>query len=320
MSTASKVIPAPTQADNSEKKRLRSPAYPFVNLETAIKRAKAFNDREPSSAAPVRVAVKHWGYEEKSSGGLQTIAALMSFGLMQDEGTGQKRKVRLTDMGRRIVLDTRLESTERDALIKRAALMPKIHAALWSKYRDTISDANLRHTLLFDWEPKFNEKTVDNFIREYRDTIKFAKLSSSDTVAPEVTDNGGEYVPKVGDYVQWESGGALQYAAPKRITEILNDDFVRVEDSVTGIPRAELILESVPPPAKPEGKAEWHRPPPKTHMQEMVVPLSSGSRAVFQWPRELKQEDVDDLKDSLEILKRKISRSTAPADKPDESK
>ncbi len=63
-------------------------------------------------------------------------------------------------------------------------------------------------------------------------------------------------------------------------------------------------------------------PPPKTHMQEFVVPLSDGSRAVFQWPSALSKEDVDDLKDSLKILERKISRSVTEAaakEQPDES-
>ncbi len=57
-------------------------------------------------------------------------------------------------------------------------------------------------------------------------------------------------------------------------------------------------------------------------MQEFVVPLSDGSRAVFQWPSALSKEDVDDLKDSLKILERKISRSVTEAaakEQPDES-
>lgn len=43
-------------------------------------------------------------------------------------------------------------------------------------------------------------------------------------------------------------------------------------------------------------------------MQEFVVPLSEG-RAVFQWPTTLSKEDVEDLKDTLKVLERKIIRS-----------
>jgi hypothetical protein len=64
----------------------------------------------------------------------------------------------------------------------------------------------------------------------------------------------------------------------------------------------------VPPPSTLVAKgAKVH---PKIHMQEFVVPLSEGTRAIFQWPASLTKEDVDDLKDSLKILERKITRLT----------
>lgn len=37
-------------------------------------------------------------------------------------------------------------------------------------------------TLIFDF--KFNENTVDEFIKEYKETIRFAGLTNSDTVSP----------------------------------------------------------------------------------------------------------------------------------------
>lgn len=46
---------------------------------------------------------------------------------MQDEGTGEKRKVKLTSSALKILLDSRPESVEKSSLIKQAALSPKIH-------------------------------------------------------------------------------------------------------------------------------------------------------------------------------------------------
>ena len=73
----------PVQSDSkAAKKRTRSPAYPYVNLEAAITRAKEFYDKEQRNSANINIAAKHWGFVDGSSSGQQTVAALMSFGLM----------------------------------------------------------------------------------------------------------------------------------------------------------------------------------------------------------------------------------------------
>lgn len=309
-----------TPPESEKRKRTRSPAYPSINLETAIARAKEFYDKEQRNAANINVAAKDWGFVEAGSSGAQTAAALIYFGLLRDQGVGEKRTVQLTQPALRILLDTRPDSKEKADLIKQAALAPKIHAKLWGKWHNDLpSDAQLRHTLLFDWEPPFNENAVDYFIREYRDTIAFAKLTESDTVSSEVEDNGHKesgktpFTPKVGDYVQWEHNGVLGLPEARRIRELTPDGKrAYVEGQYGAVPIDELILECVPSaPLTPPDLVTKQRTqgPPKTFMQEYVVPLSDGSKAVFQWPSLLTKEDVDDLKDSLKIVERKIARA-----------
>ena len=249
-------LPKALESDQEQekRKRTRSPAYPYVNLETAIKRAKEFYDKEARNAANIKVAVKHWGFVESSSGGGQTIAALVSFGLMQDEGIGEARKVRLTQNALRIILDTRPDSTERSELIRQAALSPKIHLQIWQKWGvDLPSDASLRHTLLLEWKPPFNDNAVDFFIREYKDTITFAKLTESDKVTSEVKNSGEDdsrstpYVPQVGDYVQWEHNGVLGLPEATRIKGFSPDKAWAYIDGQQGaLLVTELIRETAP--------------------------------------------------------------------------
>jgi hypothetical protein len=71
--------------------------------------------------------------------------------------------------------------------------------------------------------------------------------------------NGGgdAYVPKVGDYVQWEPKGILQFVEPQRVVRISDDGaFAFVEDSNTGLPIRELVLREKPTPAKDSAKAK----------------------------------------------------------------
>jgi hypothetical protein len=320
MATSAKVTPL----ENDERKRMRSPAYPYINLETAIKRAKEFYEKEQRNAAPLRVAVKHWGYEEKSSGGTQTAAALISFGLLRDEGTGDKRKVKLTENALRIVLDSRADSEERAEAIRSAALTPKIHQQLWRKWGNNIpSPENLKHTLMLDWQPPFNPAAVDGFIKEYKDTIAFAKPDSSATVpladgdtTPELEEdesNGkkasqGGYTPRIGDYVQWEPKGILQFREPKRVSSISTDGtYAFVDGSSTGLPIGELTKQ-----AKPMEHDSTPLPNNRA-MRQDIFSLTEGT-VTIQWPTPLSADSIQDLKDWLKIVERKITRSEAPAD------
>lgn len=309
--------------DDVKRKRQRSPAYPYINLETALKRAKEFYENEARNAVNIKVAAKHWGYEEKSSGGLQTAATLISFGLLNDEGTGDKRKLQLTQNALRILLDARPDSRERTNAIKEAALAPKVHQELWKKWGSALpSDSSLKYTLTVEWVPPFNDNAVDGFIKEYKDTIAFAKLSESYGLSASDLDGGGgseqpqeqhAYIPKIGDYVQWEPGGILQFQEPKRISRLSSDGkFAFVDGSPTGLPVGELTEQPQPIPVSlaPSGNRSASNPPlGRTNMREDVFSLSEGN-VTFQWPVPLCDDSIQDLKDWLRILERKISRSS----------
>ncbi len=170
-----------SDASDHKKARVRSPAYPAVNLKEAIDRAKAVYRHEKRAAAPVAVVSGHWGLDIKSSGALRLIAALKQFGLLVEEGSGEDRKVRLSDRALDILLAESDESPDRIAAIKAAALSPKIHRMLWDSNNGNLpSDATIKSHLVRKLE--FNDAHVDKFIREFRSTIEFAKLESSDII------------------------------------------------------------------------------------------------------------------------------------------
>jgi hypothetical protein len=123
---------------------------------------------------------------------------------------------------------------------------------------------------------------------------------------------------KVGDYVHWESQGALQFQEPKRVRELSDDGgWAFVEGSDTGMPVNQLTVESTPeqkkhhpPPAEP--------PKPKTLVDSRLKPQSSllqdnftlpEGQIIIQWPSELTAEGFQDFKDWLAVVERKIQRS-----------
>ena len=72
--------------------------FPFINLEKALNRAKQLyaNDSKGRPMA-VPTAFAAWGYSEKSSGGHQTVSALKMYGLAQDSGSNEDRRIQLSD-------------------------------------------------------------------------------------------------------------------------------------------------------------------------------------------------------------------------------
>jgi len=157
----------------------RSPAYPFISLRKALDRAREFYARQKQHPAPTSAAVGTWNFREKSSGGLQTISALKQFGLMMENESGSTRYVKLTDDALKILQDERLQSPDRDAAIKRLALLPKVYAEMWENWGVGLpDDATVKFFLVN--EKKYNEAAFTDLFNAYKDTLEFAKFAESD--------------------------------------------------------------------------------------------------------------------------------------------
>ena len=278
------------------KKRVRSPKFPFIDLETAIQRASTFYESEKRNSASIPVAMKTWDYNDKSSGGQQTVSTLKEFGLMEDYGNKEARRVKLTDRALRIILDKREDLSQRDQLVQEAALLPKIHETLWERHEHELpSDTNLKHYLMFDYETPFNKNSVDVFIAQFRSTLAFAKLDGSDTISEEGEDkdeneSGREADDtatriKVGDYVQWESQGVLQFPEPKRVRALSEDSsWAFVDGSQTGVPVKELELQDSPAKAPPTLPLPAGGVPAGTETLRYRLPKGSRADVTFSGP------------------------------------
>lgn len=170
-----------------ERKRTRSPSYPAIDLEQAVDRARALLDRENRHWVPVNTALEAWGYSPASGLGLLILAALKKYGLLEEQGGGADRKVRLTDQAYEIVIDERDESPERAALLREAALRPRIHTELWNRYRSELpSDSTIRFELR---KMEFSEEGSQKLITEWRRTFDYAGLGldtgGTEPAAPE---------------------------------------------------------------------------------------------------------------------------------------
>lgn len=305
----------------------RSPAYPFVALDLAIDRARAFWAKENRHSARIAVAAGHWGYKGKSSGTLLTVSALKQHGLLEDDGSGAERTVKISELARQIILDEVPDSPQRVAAIKRSALTPKLYADLWRKWGAALpSDESFRTFLRLD--EHFNDAAAQAVLKNYKATLTFAKMAASDKLPDAALD--AKVTVAVGDYIQWESAGVLQFPEPKRVSKVSPDGaFVFVEGSETGLPMAEIA--KAEQPAQPARFVETPTPPTPPLTAAVAgqgAPLAQGTTLppmnwVLSVPRGVRAQLIitgNVRADDLKRLKAQLDFLVDSLDDPDAAK
>lgn len=312
-----------------KKKRFRSPPYPAFGLERAVERVTQLHRIAQHYEVGVATLQEAWGMKSTEGQVWRTAAALIQYGLLTDSGSGKNRKFKVSDAGRRIVLDTDPASEKRKQALKSAALRPMIHGELWEKFGpvDGIADSVLRTHLTIDRveakESPYSETAASEVIETYRNTLAFAGLTASDKAASEEHDahkdshkevatpagpsNTAEV--KVGDYVKWTSGGVDQFKA-RQVTWVSDDKtHIGVFGSPTGIPTNEVEVVPAPNQQVKEQEAENLKPKPNDNTTAPDLKGTRGSKSLnatgyvvngrLQLTADVDADEIDALKDML---------------------
>jgi hypothetical protein len=154
---------------------------PGNNLQRCLELMRKVWEFEKRNAAPVPAILKNWGYGTKSSGGFIAIASLKRFGLLDEEGSNEKRTLKLSGFALDLLKNETVNPKEYQRLLKVAALNPAFHKEIWAKYGQELpSETTIESFLVFD--KHFREDAAKAFIKQYKETISFAKLNESDSV------------------------------------------------------------------------------------------------------------------------------------------
>ena len=174
------------EENTEKKKRTRSPNFPTSGLKKALELAMKLYGRYGKHNTAWDVAITYLGYTPKSSAGLQAMASLSYYGLMNIQGTKSSRKVNITDLAFSILMDDRENSFDRDSAIQRAALSTTMFNKNRMQYpHDLPADESLRHELVMTH--KFNPASVPDFIKQFKETMAYAKIYESGIIG-----EGGE--------------------------------------------------------------------------------------------------------------------------------
>jgi hypothetical protein len=315
---------------------IRGPAYPYVNLERAIEKATIIAEKGAArQKMPPETFYKLWGMGAKSSASRQTMAALNYYDLVEYVGRGSDRKVQLTELALRIVLDKQPNSAARRDAIQKAALEPPIFRELHDRYAPFLPDDVVIETFL-KLERAFSDDAALVTIKHFRDTMSYAGLDKP-TYEPDNGDSSGHETGStygkacVGDLIDWEVNGVIGNPSPMRVTAVSDDKaWVFVSESQSGLPMEQVIVRdelAPPPPAvmqPPVNPFALKKPqdeniiPPQGHRSEKFD--ADEGVITISWPANLSTQSVEDMQEWVGLLMKRIERRARAGEDADKAK
>src|SRR5262245_49925009 len=118
---------------NASTTKSRSPNYPAIPLGEAVAIAQTLRAKEGDHTFLADVAAGHLGYSPRSSGWLQKLGALKAFGLLEDVGSEVGRRLKISPLGRVILIAPR-GSPSRATALGDAMWKPAQHQVLREKF------------------------------------------------------------------------------------------------------------------------------------------------------------------------------------------
>jgi hypothetical protein len=152
-----------------EKAGRRSPSYPGFGLGTALEMARKIYEKEKRAPVPPHVAAEDLGYAGLSGPSRRALTTLKLYGLFAEDSG----KLRITEQGVRI-LEAPDDHSDRDRLLREAAIRPTIFREIIAKYGDSIpGDSALRYALITEWG--FLDFAANVVVKAFRETASLAK-------------------------------------------------------------------------------------------------------------------------------------------------
>jgi len=265
-------------------KPIRSPSYPSMALRDAIDAVRKIEALYRSAPVDRADAAKLIGYSSLSGPANKALAALASYGLVERAGKGM---MRVTSRARAILHAN--HDDERIENLRAAGLEPTLFREVMEFFEGVMPPEE--GVVRYLNRQGFNSNAIRPAAKAFLETARYleelgateshgsARPPDQESLGSDAEDGGPTYGgARVGDLIQWESQGVLQFEQPRRVRAVHEDgQWVAVEGSQTGIRMSEVIVQErgrqgggdVPPQFPPEdrrddvqpqaGEVEWMR-------------------------------------------------------------
>ena len=306
---------------------IRSPSYPNTALPAAIEQVRKIEAQYRLSPVDREVAAKVLGYSGLNGPSNKALAALAHYGLVERAGKGE---MRVTARAQALLHPDNEE--ERRQQLREAALAPKLFRELQDRWPNMIppEEGVVSHLS----RKGFNQNSLRPAARAFINTLLFLEQAgASESHGPEASgvNNGGQpsigeiteiHVmggARVGDWIDYDSGGSVANPEPMRVRAVSDDGkWVFVDDSETGLEMDQVIVREGPEGA--EEKAERptlplprkaDEPPPGS--RKAIFPVLEGDVTLI-FPSEITADGLEVLSAYLEVfLQKEIKDKKKPS-------
>lgn len=252
--------------DQDEKKRRdRSPAFPYISLKESLDRLERFIAHYNKHPARVSNVAAVWGFSPASSSFVRNVASLRMFGLVDDIGSGEDKKIVASALGARIISDKRPGAREeglRKAFENCDILMH--YYRRWGKPRPPEHECISELTL----DSNFTQEAARKFVSVYDESLSFAGYQP----LPSLPSSPQELGAGDQDELPSEYGGSDSMPSPR--------------------PAAEAQ-----PPIQPAPENS----PSGPKMKHATYPLKEGN-CTLTWPSDMSYKSAKKLQRWLELM------------------
>jgi len=170
-------------SDQIKTKRQRSPSFPYMPLSKCIGLVEKLHNAANVSFVRIDAIAEFWNVTAYSGSHLRYVSALSEFELIETQGSGKERKIKLSQDAVRILEDQR--EGVREELLAKAAIKPRMINTIfngsenanftgWGFVRP--ADSIAVSALKFDF--KFTTEGAKKFLSIYDDCLKYLQPSN----------------------------------------------------------------------------------------------------------------------------------------------
>jgi len=234
-------------------KRPRSPSVPFIGLLAATEWARQLHDRAKQDQLAVSDMAGIWGLAPKSSAALQTVAALLAYGLAQTGKKGGTREVRISHLATHLFAEPAPGLEAQQRIFTEAALKPKLIAHYAAKWRGGRPDDDVcigEFTTIH----RFTRSGAARFLQVFDEAMWFVGggitgIRTDHDPEDEAGLSGKALLPasgvRIGDYVRCTD----QFTAPCKVVWLLDGGrYLYVQGNLARHNTAEVRIVDPPPP------------------------------------------------------------------------